>query len=77
MKVVKIKMALARMSSLIDDSTTLTDGRKKQYREILKDANDEVNRIEANPQIEIKLRLEDLEDFLNGGLNNQIKTKTE
>ena len=44
-------MALARMkSSLIDDSTTLTDGRKKQYREILKDANDEVNCIEANPQ---------------------------
>ena len=75
MRVIKIKMALARMSSLIDDSTTLTDGRKKQYREILKDANDEVNCIEANPQVEIKLRLNDLEDFLNRGVNNQIKTK--
>ena len=75
MEVVKIKMALARMKRLIDDSATLTDERKKQFREILKDANDEVNRIEANPQIEIKLRLEDLEDFLNRGINNSIKTK--
>ena len=75
MEVVKIKMALARMSRLIDQSDLLTDARKKQHREILKDANDEVNRIEANPQIEIKLRLEDLEDFLNRGINNQIKTK--
>ena len=41
---------------------------KKQLREVLKDANDEVNRIETNPQIEIKLRLEDLEDFLNRGI---------
>ncbi len=70
MEVVKIKMALARMKRLIDDSATLTDERKKQLREILKDANDEVNRIETNPQIEIKLRLEDLEDFLNRGINN-------
>ncbi len=70
MEVVKIKMALARMKRLIDDSATLTDERKKQLREILKDANDEVNRIETNPQIEIKLRLEDLEDFLNRGVNN-------
>ena len=76
MEVVKIKMALARMSRLIDQSDLLTDARKKQFREILKDANDEVNRIEANPQIEIKLRLEDLEDFLNRGINNSIKTKT-
>jgi len=70
MEVVKIKMALSRMSRLIDQSDLLTDERKKQYREILKDANAEVNRIEANPQIEIKLRLEDLEDFLNRGINN-------
>lgn len=69
MEVVKIKLALARMSRLIDQSDSLTDERKKQYREILKGANDEVNRIEANPQIEIKLRLEDLEDFLNRGIN--------
>ena len=70
MEVAKIKMALARMSTLIHKSDFLTDERKKQYREVLKGANDEVNRIEANPQIEIKLRLEDLEDFLNRGINN-------
>ena len=70
MEVVKIKMALSRMGRLIDQSELLTDARKKQYRETLKDANDEVNRIEANPQIEIKLRLEDLEDFLNRGINH-------
>ena len=70
MEVVKIKMALARMSILIEKSDSLTDARKKQLREVLKDANDEVNRIEANPQIEIKLRLEDLEDFLNRRINN-------
>ena len=75
MEVVKIKMALARMRILVDNSNSLTDERKKQLREILKDANDEVNCIEANPQIEIKLRSDDLKDFLNRGVNNLIKTK--
>ena len=70
MEVTKIKMALSRMSILVEQSDSLTDARKKQLRELLKGANDEVNHIEANPQIEIKLRLEDLEDFLNRGVNN-------
>ena len=70
MEVTKIKMALARMSILIEQSSDLTNERKKQLREVLKDANDEVNRIETNPQIEIKVRLDDLVRVLNKGINN-------
>ena len=70
MEVTKIKMALARMSILIEKSSDLTNERKKQLREVLKDANDEVNRIETNPQIEIKVRLDDLVRVLNKGINN-------
>ena len=63
METTKIKMALARMNRLIDDAVNLTDARKKQFKLLLNEANDEVYRIE-----EVKLRLDDLEDFLKRGI---------
>ena len=68
METTKIKMALARMSRLIDDAVSLTDARKKQYKLLLNEAKDEVYRIDINPQVEVKLRLDDLEDFLKRGI---------
>ena len=68
METTKIKMALARMSRLIDDAVNLTDARKKQYKLLLNEAKDEVYRIDINPQVEVKLRLDDLEDFLKRGI---------